>query len=142
MITSIALLINCSGKENLKIKNRDLSRPLTFSDSIWIKFSKAMEEKNIEFLLENSLDKIECTDCIVGSNIEDRFESKFIFEHHLNKLMVLDSLSKKEFSTSIHENRLLVNYTIVRKYAEGYNLIFEFQRSKEKYLFKKMYFVP
>ncbi len=134
--------LGCSGTKEEKVKNRN--QDISLSDSIWIKFSESLEEKNLSYLIHNSLDTIDCTDCHPDYDNIHRFESRFIFENHIGSLIHLDSLSKKEFSTEIHENRLIVNYSIIWKYAEegGYNLIYEFQKGENNFLFKGMYFVP
>ena len=64
IISIFTMLLSCSVCEE-KVENRNLSLPLTYSDSIWVEFSKSMEVKNVKYLLENSLDTVKCTDCVV-----------------------------------------------------------------------------
>src|SRR5688572_19374354 len=71
---------------------------LTQADSIWISFMTQMENGNVEFLLENSLDTIQCVDCNIESGGQSEFyDSDLIFNHHLGKLKHLKSLRDKEF---------------------------------------------
>ncbi|MDM8158216.1 hypothetical protein QUH73_00175 [Labilibaculum sp. K2S] len=88
-ILIIQLLLACSYSSNISV-----------ADSIWIKFATAIEAGNLEFLVNNSLDTIQCVDCIPeNNNGKEFFKSKIIYQDYLDKLMNLDSLTNKKFST-------------------------------------------
>jgi len=47
-------------------------RTLTATDSLWLNFATAMDNKNIDFLLANSLDSISCVDCEPNNSGSDK----------------------------------------------------------------------
>lgn len=113
----------------------------TFADSLWLEFAQALESKNIEYLVQNSLDTIQCAECQLLINVESEFyEANFLFENHINKLAHLPSFKDRVFSTFQNDNLINVNYKIKCKKCEygAYNLIFTFVKIKEEYLFKGM----
>lgn len=111
-------------------------------DSIWMQFAKAMDSKNIDFLIANSLDTITCTDCKIEPDFQrEDFDSKFIFQNHLREIMHLKTLSNKEFSTFlVGDNLIRVVYNIRGSLAqeESYSLIFTLINENGKYLFQGM----
>ena len=74
------------------------------------------------------------------SNNNDQYESRFIFENHLEKLMHLKILSTQKHGIYEYDNIMRVNYKIKSKVTEerGYNLIFIFKKKGGKYLFRGM----
>ncbi|PKQ68663.1 hypothetical protein BZG01_02795 [Labilibaculum manganireducens] len=144
-ILIIQLLLACSyssNKENNKIKD---SSNISFADSLWMKFAAAIEEGNLEFLVNNSFDTIQCVDCISENNDEKEFyQSKIIFQNYLDKLMHLDNLTNKEFSTFMNDSIIRVSYNIKWKTApEGaYGLVFSFAKKNEKFYFDGMFTIP
>jgi len=112
-------------------------------DSIWIEFASALENKDLDYLIQNSMDTIQCVDCISESD-KEYFSSKYIFKNHIKELMHLESLTDKKFSSSFDGDFIRINYTIKwEKAPEGaYNLIFSFKKVDNKYLFNGMFTVP
>lgn len=111
-------------------------------DSIWLPFAKAMEAKDIEFLIKNSLDSVTCYDCCLDTaNEKVDFESKFIFKNHLDKIMHLTTLTDRDFSTyQIDSSLIRIGYSVKSFYApEGaYGLFFTLVKKGKKYYFKGM----
>ncbi len=135
VLTCLILMFSC-GQNNKKAKEN-----YSTTDLIWLKFSKALEVKDYNYLIENSMDTIQCVDCFPKIKSSSEFyEAKFIFGNNENikKIMHLESLSDKKFSTFVQDNLFRVNYIIENKTFladKGYNLIFTFKKTKEGYLF-------
>jgi hypothetical protein len=114
---------------------------LTQADSLWINFMTQMENKNVDFLIENSLDTIQCVDCDITSNPETEFyDAELVFINHLDKLKHLKSLRDQGFTTYEEDNMIRVNYSFPATFSQdrGYNLIFTFIKVDDKYLFTGM----
>jgi hypothetical protein len=124
------------------IKNNRFKLPYrSISDSIWDYFVRAMETSDIEYLIANSFDSINCSELGVPSGKNDEvYESEFIFNNHLDKLMHLDNLSTHRQDIYETDSTLDINYQIKCPNAEegGYNLIFFFKKRGDKYLFSGM----
>lgn len=73
---------------------------------MWNEFALAMETKNLEYLIKNSFDTIQCIDCIINNKSEN-----------LDKLMHLDSLTNIEFSTYTTDSIIRVSYSVKWKLA-------------------------
>jgi hypothetical protein len=104
-------------------------------------FQKAMKTKDIKYLLANSNDKIQCFDCnLIEGNSNDFYNSTFIFNNHLDKLMHINDLQDNEFTTYEQDGEMIVTYSITAKFAEegGYNLFFIFNVTETGYKFKGM----
>lgn len=132
----------CSSNQEQVLNKRS---NLTLADSIWFQFARNMEIRNIDYLIKNSLDTIQCTECEVGVNHNNYYyNAKMIFDDHLDKLMHLDSLTNREHSTYMDDNEMHVIYSIeTNQYFEGYyGLIFNFKRDGNKYLFSGMVLTP
>ncbi len=139
----INILISLIVFSSCNIENNSYNeKKLTKTDSIWLKFAKAMELKDVDFLINNSLDTISCFDCCIDTNNEiNYFDAEFIFQNHLDKLMHLKSLSKKEYLISeIDSNLIKVVYNVKTSQAPegGYSLIFTLIKKDDKYYFQGM----
>ncbi len=137
------LLINCSYNKKSYLDSD--KKQLSFADSLWTEFVQAIENSNIQYLIDNSFDTIICVDCITDSGIKsDSYDSRYIFRNHLKEFMPLDSLSKTEFNTYQDDSLIHISYNIKWKYAEegAYGLVFIFKKNKNKYLFRERFFVP
>ena len=142
---SICIFLICCSR--LKQENNlAQKKKLDFADSLWIDFSTAIENKDFAYLVENSLDTIECIDCTNDSAIEKPyFKSDFIFQNHLESLYNHEYLEKLQYTTFHSDtNEIRINYSIESPQAPegGYNIIYTFIRKNNKYLFKGMITVP
>lgn len=111
------------------------------SDSLWLQFAQAMEQKDISYLNQHSLDSIECAECNCAKTDNDFLNANFAFTHCLDKLMHLERLTDKEFVTTENgSDELQVIYSVKAPMAEegAYNLIFQFERKGKTYFFKGM----
>ena len=100
-----------------------------------------MEMKNIDFLINNSLDSVTCYDCSILDGQKEIFASEFIFKNYLDKIMHIQSLLNKEFSTYQVDSKLIrIVYQVKTQQApEGeYGLIFTLIKKDKKYYFKGM----
>jgi hypothetical protein len=133
------LLSSCSAQNEQK-------PTLNTTDSLWLKFASAMEEKNLDFLLANSLDSISCVDCEPSNSGSDRkdYRAEYLFKMLMPELMHLADLSTAEFSTFEDSTSIKVNYSIKWNSAPegGYNLIFVLKKRNGKYLLTDRIFVP
>jgi len=121
--------------------NGETKQEYTGLDSTWLPFAKAMESKDIKFLIENSLDSLTCYDCSIDSaNQKVLFDSEFIIKNHLNKIMHLPSLTDKSFKTYQDKNEITIVYSVKSFYSpEGaYCLFFTLIKKGKKYYFEGM----
>lgn len=128
----------CSSKQS---DEERLDERTTTPASLWLQFAKGMESKNIEYLMENSLDTIQCADCNLSGNPDNEYyESRFVFEAHLDRLMHLPSLSDRNHTIYQDNGLMHVVYEInaPKAFEGGYNLIFTFIKVDSKYLFEGM----
>lgn len=139
LISICMLLSNCSIRS-------EHTRILTASDSLWLDFANAMEQRNMKFLITNSLYSIRCIDCEPNNlNRENEvYEAKYLFNNFLSELMHLNKLATTEFSTYQDSTLIRVNYKIEHdKVPEGvYNLIFTLEQRHGKYYLVDRFFVP
>ena len=112
---------------------------ITSADSIWTKFLIAIETKQIDYLLSNSFDSIKCPD-LERSNNKGLYESKYIFENHLDKLTHCENLSTQKAEIFSDDTTIQVNYSIDCTTTEEKELvlIYKFEKQDKKYLFKGM----
>jgi hypothetical protein len=130
------------GACNIENNAHNNEKKLTKTDSIWLKFAEALESKDINYLIKNSLDTISCFDCNIDSdNEEEYFNKEFIFQNYIDRIMHIDSLSKRDYSSyCIDNNRIKIVYSIYsKKSPEGkYSLIFSLTKIKDNYYFQGM----
>jgi hypothetical protein len=115
---------------------------LTQADSVWINFMTQLEKGNVDFLLKNSLDTVQCVDCGIEAHpTTEYYSSGLIFNHYLEQIKHLKSFKDNEFSTHVEDNLIRVNYSFPSTYFQdhGYNLIFTFIKVDDKYLFTGMF---
>jgi hypothetical protein len=120
----------------------DKLETLSQADSVWINFMAQLENKNIGFLIKNSLDSIQCVDCDIKSDRKTEFyDAEFVFKNHLDELKHLKSLKDKEFTTHEEDNLIRVHYSFPATFSQdhGYNLVFTFIKVDDKYLFTGMF---
>lgn len=139
-----AFLISVSFCSSSQAENKE-EKILTAPDSLWLQFAHNLEAKNTEFLVNNSLDTIQCAECNLDGNPDNEYyESRFVFENHTDKLIHLKTLKDKDHYIYQDDSLMHVVYTIKTPNAleGGYNLIFNFTKVGEKYLFKGMIVTP
>ena len=138
------LLTNCSYRTDKLVKNGSNLKNMSYADSLWIDYKSAIQNQRIDYLIDNSLDSIQCVDCVTDSNnLSDIYNSKYIFDNHLKELIHLDSLTN-DYSAFQNDSIIFINYTINDKKSEEgrYNLIYIFKKSNQRYLFSGMITTP
>lgn len=137
MTSILFVILLATGCESSKQADND--KVLTYADSLWIEFYFALKTENLNYLIENSLDTIQCAECDISIQNEYH-KSEFIFKNHINQLIHLNSLKGKEFSSFQDHEVIHITYFIYSKNAEenGYNLIFTFIQTKDGFKFKGM----
>lgn len=140
------LLTNCSIETKKQVHPDYRISEFTSADSVWIVFREALQQGQIEYLLSNSFDSIQCIDCLPDSlkTINEIYDSRLIYRQHLRELMHLDSLNNYDFSTFQNDTMFYVSYSIEWKYAEegSYGLHYIFKKNNDKYLFSGMITIP
>ena len=104
-----------------------------------------MEANNLEYLVKKSFDTIQCIECIlIDENKREYYKSEIIFHDFLDKLMHIDSQTKREYSTYMTDSIIRVSYSIKCKSApEGaYGLVFTFKKQNEEFYFDGMFTTP
>lgn len=138
VLVIILLFSSCYNCKKRKLLNNEH----TSIDSIWLQFAKAMDSNDVEFLINNSLDTISLAEFdMQAGGQKENYESKFIFQNHLNKVMHLKTLSNQKFSSyQVDTNLIRVVYNIKAHQApEGsYGLVFTLIKKEGKYLFQGM----
>ena len=146
-ILGLVVIIQFVGCVNILKKetnSKDLKKT-SFADSLWIEYATAIETKNIEYLIKNSFDIIQCVDCILDNKSNSEYYySEILFNGYLDKLMHMDSLTNREFSTFMTDSIIRINYNIEWKLApEGaYGLVFTFKKRDERFKFYGMFTIP
>lgn len=111
-------------------------------DSVWLKFAKAMDSKDIDFLIKNSLDSVTCYDCNIGvDSSKEYFNTKFIFTNHLDKIKHLQVLLNKPFSTYKVDNdyaKVVYNIRVPQAPEKDYGLFFTLVKKVKTYYFQGM----
>lgn len=140
----LAIIFSVSFCSSSRSDNKQ-EKVLTTPDSLWLQFAYRMETKDIDFLVNNSLDTIQCADCNLDGNPDNEYyESKFVFEKHIDKIMHIDSLRNKGHYIYQDDSLMHVVYSIknLNAFEGGYNLIFNFIKVDERYLFKGIIVTP
>ena len=131
--------MNCSSR-------REQPRKLTATDSLWLNFATAMNNKNIDFLLANSLDSISCVDCEPNNSGTDKrvHDAEYLYMNLMPELRYLNDLTATKFSTFEDSTSIKVNYSIKSNNAlEGsYNLIFILELVNGNFYLAERTFVP
>ncbi|TKG91501.1 hypothetical protein EYV94_20970 [Puteibacter caeruleilacunae] len=120
---------------------RDCNPQEIAADSLWQKFAYSLETRDTTFLINNSLDTIQCAEF---SSENEYFASEFIFKNHIKKLMHLDSLRNADYNIYVGDSLMHINYPIkTNKTIEGgYNLIFSFSKVENRFVFRGMLLTP
>lgn len=141
LFTVFILISFCSSSQSENKQEKIITAP----DSLWLQFANRMKTKDIEFLVNNSLDTIQCADCNLDGNPDNEYyESKIVFENHMDKLMHINSFQNKDYYIYQDDSLMHVVYSIKNYNAleGGYNLMFNFVKKDGKYLFQGMIVTP
>ncbi|WP_158976905.1 hypothetical protein [Cellulophaga sp. L1A9] len=118
------------------------SNNLTEKNTIWEKFKIGIENKDLMYLLDNSIDSIKCIDCISSEN-EKLQSSELIFKKHLEKLYNAELLKGMEYSNYKTDSIIRITYNFEKSFGnESSSIIYMFDKSDEKYLFTGMITTP
>ena len=116
------------------------------TDSVWLELAVAMENEDIEFLLDHAMDSITCVDCIPENSAweEATYPAEYLFLNHLSELMHLEALSTSNFSSYQDSSMIRVGYNLSHPMAEegGYTMVFTLHQVGKKYLLADRFFVP
>jgi hypothetical protein len=115
------------------------------AESVWWKFLKAIEEKNIEYLIENSYDTIFCTDCILDlKESSELYESKLIYQNNIEEFADIELLKQSNYSIYATDSLFRVNFKIEESDAEegAYNIVFTFLKHKHKFKLRERFTIP
>ncbi|MCL3782714.1 hypothetical protein EMN47_20195 [Prolixibacteraceae bacterium JC049] len=140
------ILTNCSIRTKKESHSAPKINKLAFADSVWIKFRDALQERQLDYLINNSFDSIQCIDCLPDSlkTKNEIYFSRDIYKQYLKELMHLDSLNSYDYTIFENDTMIYVNYSIQWKYAEegAYGLHYIFKKSDNEYLFSGMITTP
>jgi hypothetical protein len=116
---------------------------LNRAEKFWIDFEEALKKEDIRYLLEHSLDTVQCGDCGLDSTGKSEFyKANFLFQKHLDLLKTTENF--QVYSIFNDEGVYRVNYLIKSRQApEGaYNVIYTFVDTPKGFLFQGMFPVP
>ncbi len=107
---------------------------------VWANFEQALQIGNMDYLLANSLETLQCTDCKDKSDDASRFPAREVFT---NKWLQKMLLSDQNPSIYIDENQIKVSFSSDKgSSAESSLTVFSFVYQQNKYLFEGMFTVP
>ena len=135
LLISIAILIlSCSNNQSQKEFDRL---------NIWEEIQRAVKEKNINYLLENSKDTLECIECNDGENwiLKEEFFSKHfdqIVQRHKKEYIIH---SEKYEGEKGFDKRYHINYSYEGK-GEKYNIIYKIIEGEKGIQFQGVFGVP
>lgn len=113
-------------------------------NKFWIKFVDKMNSNDFEYLINNSLDTIMCSDCSIDKLSENEmYSSNLIFKQYIKCLIHIDLL-KHNYSIYKTDNEIIVIYNIkpTISFEGGYDLIYKFVKKDDKYKFFGMILTP
>jgi hypothetical protein len=119
------------------------AKPLDKSEQFWVDYYDALKKGDTKYLIEHSLDTIQCGDCEIDTIRESEFyKANFLFMHHLDRFKPPENY--KEYSIDKDAEIYRVNYRIKWKQAPegGYNVIYNFIETPEGFRFQGMFPVP
>ena len=117
------------------------SKTLT-ENPIWEQFKTGIENRDLTYLLNNSLDSINCVDCILEKANKLQL-SQFIFENHLEKLYNPELLKGKKYSIYDTDSIIRISYNFEKLFSnESSSIIYMFDKTEKKYLFTGMITIP
>lgn len=137
----LLIVMSCSSQNEKANYEKPAKNQITSADSIWLNFLDKLNNQDVEFLLQNSLDTIQCADCnLIEGEKSEWYNPEFVFRNHINKLLHVKNISEIGYTTYLDQERMHVNYSIpANESMEGaYNLIFTFVKVDDVYLFKGM----
>ena len=137
----LTLMSSCHSQGRKSSESTAVMNKIIPADSIWLSFLNGLNQENVEFLVQNSIDTIQCAECNLLDDYDSEwYECTFVYENHIDELMHLESLSNLSYTTYSDDELIHINYEIAAEEAMegGYNLIFTFIKVDEKYLFKGM----
>ena len=131
LILSVLLVFSCKNESNQLTEN-----------PVWEKFKNGIENEDLTYLLNNSLDSIYCTDCIL--DVDNELHSKqLIFEKHRKNLYSSELLKGKTYSTHETDSIIRISYSFEKLSGnEASSIIYMFNRIENKYLFTGMITTP
>ncbi len=132
LIIFIFLVFSCNRRSN----------NLTEKSTIWEKFKKGIENKDLIYLISNSKDSIICVDCIPSEN--DKLQaSELIFKNHLGKLYNPELIGGMKYSNYKTDSIIRISYSFGKLLGnESSSTIYMFDKSEGKYLFTGMIAIP
>jgi hypothetical protein len=140
--TKTKSLIIDENKITIDSLNNELNKKKVVDNITWTKFKKAIEKNDTNYLIENFYDSIRCIDCIAGENEKNQL-SKHIFNKHIDKLYKSELLKDREYTFYQTDSIIRVNYKFEKLIGnESYDIVYMFNKAKNKFLFSGMITVP
>ena len=109
---------------------------------IWDACNQKSNRNDLDYLIENSTDSIQCIDCINGKN-KNKIPSRLIFENFKEKLYNSDLLDKKEYSIYTDDKMIRVSYNFNSLIGnESSDTVYMFDKIDDRFLFTGMITIP
>lgn len=140
LLTLFVFSIKCSDKVSKEKEN------FPKIERFWMSIKEAMESKDIEFLVLNSTQKIQCGNCGIKLDSIEWFEAELFYKTYLNKII---PQLKKDYNIAYDiggitidktEKLHCVNYSM--KVKEEYNLLYSIIEKGEYIKFQGMFSIP
>lgn len=140
VLSSAILLFSC-GSQALKHDTKKDNEINEVENKIWFDFKSAIDKRDSNYFLNNSLDTIHCVDCVldVDKRIDENYSAKFLFEKHLDEVSPPKNADRNLHSVSFSDDssKVIVDYVFPNS-----NLFYFFVKDGEKYKFSERISVP
>ena len=111
-------------------------------NTVWEKFKTGIENEDLTYLLNNSLDSINCVDCILEKD-NDLYSKQLIFKKHLENLYNSELLKGKRYAIHETDSIIRISYSFEKLIGnESSSIIYMFDKTENKYLFSGMITTP
>lgn len=128
LVVSLLLMFSCGEKDQ--------------QNKVWEDFKLSINEKEYDYLVENSFDSIKCIDCI-SNKLEKNHHSEYIYRNYLGKFYNKKLLNSKQYSVFKNDKIIRISYDFTNPLGdEAYNIIYMFDKKNDKFLLRGKIIVP
>mgnify|MGYP000309547049 CR=1 FL=1 len=132
LVLTLVIFLNSCKKESKTFEK----------NSFWENFKTKLEKNDLEYLIKNSFDSIQCIDCVPNER-GMLYSPKFIYINYKNEFYDKIFLDEKKYSVYQKDSIIRINYSFKGKFGnEGHNIIYMFDKKENKFLLSGMIKIP
>lgn len=141
-LANVFSFFNCNQTKELKRVDNGINNEI---DKFWDSMVKAIREKKIDYLVENSKFEIECKNCGINQGGNELYESRIFFTNYIDKI---NPPEKKNYTLSTnvgnvlpgeYEKLHLINYSLKK---DRMNIIYSIEENSGVLKFRGSFTVP